>query len=240
MKYKEEFSEHELLSFLPKYERENNTLIKELYRVLGDEFDDVLDKIYDLYKQLNVNTATWGLDIWESNLGLEKPHGLGYEERRILIKSKLKTFGKVSTETLENMVQDYFDQKVNVYFNGRLLFELPLGGGKHPKLTNKMIEAIENTKPAHLGYDIRFLINPDNSKIGIKSTTMTAEIITIYPREEVEVQDLRQGYKTHISTYGLVTVYPYSPPINLDGKITYSDKREQRIKEIELKGEDIE
>lgn len=219
MKSKEYLAKDIMLNQLAYYEREENELIDSLYDVLGDEIEDLLHKINDLYKQLNVDTATWGLDIWESNLDINISDNLSYEERRAIIKTKLKAFGKISTGVLESAVQDYYNNKVNVYFNHKLLFEIPLES-EDPKLLDRVIYVINKLKPAHLGYDIQLYLKPIITGFSLQSISLFGEDVSIYPSiakdPEIYPQLYVGAYYDGISEIVILNNFEEHDKINMD------------------------
>ncbi len=76
-----------LLSYLPWYERESEAF-KEILKTEEIEFDKLKLKLGDLEEQFFVDTATWGLSIYEKELGLPVEPDIDIRIRRGLIKAK--------------------------------------------------------------------------------------------------------------------------------------------------------
>lgn len=145
MRYSEQ-----MIQELPQYERDNK-LINEIYRVFGNKAEDFLYKIDDLYKQLNIDTATWGLDVWERNFSIKSNHSKSYKERRADIKIKLKRHGKVDHVMLESIIKDFTGCDSQVLFDSRIIITFTNNEKIH--FSRDMKTAIDEVKPAHLGYD---------------------------------------------------------------------------------------
>lgn len=174
-------SHNRMIDRLPPYERENK-IINAIYDVLGAELDKSLYEIEDLYKQFNIDTATWGLAAWEKNLKLTGGSGLTLRQRRARIKTKLRGSAKVDIELLKTMIQDYYDNEVYVDFDGIIRFNLPLEGYSFQH--NERVEnIIKNTRPAHLGYEIDYYTRYVEADTFFGMATHSGEIITVYPNE---------------------------------------------------------
>lgn len=174
-------SKENMISQLPNYERDN-TIINEIYRVLGDKTDEFLYKIEDLYMQMNIDTATWGLDVWEKNFNINTSNSDNYKIRRQRIKTKMKQHEKVSTRTLENIIQDYYEGEVTVFFNKKLYFKLPLEGDSW-KFHSIVKGIIDKTKPSHLGYSIDYKMKNVNTRVTCGAITLGGVSTTVYPRK---------------------------------------------------------
>lgn len=168
-----------MISQLTNYERDNE-IINELYEVLGSEMDKFLHEIEDLYKQFNIDTATWGISEWEENMGIETNKGLSRKKRRADVKEKLRKTGKVNTKMLEDILQESHDGKVEVWFNGRLMFNIPLEGLSHHHF-DTISNIINTTKPAHLGFEIDMYMNISDNRVKLGTQTIDAAVVEVLP-----------------------------------------------------------
>lgn len=159
-----------LLSYLPTYYHNSKT-VNEMIRVDAEELERLYASIYDVLNQFFVRTATWGLDIWERELGIVTVPEDSYEVRRARIESKLrggKTFNKWQALELaksfseigeKTWFKDNFDGTFITGFDIDDLIDL-----------NQMLLAFDDVKPAHLFHITALLICLDYSPdIDIKS-----------------------------------------------------------------------
>ena len=58
-----------LIIYLPRYYQDSPP-VTELERVMGEQAEALLDAKEDTVNQLWIDTATWGLDLWEQWVGL--------------------------------------------------------------------------------------------------------------------------------------------------------------------------
>ena len=147
-----------LLELLPPYERESK-VFQEIMNAEEIEFDKLSVDISDLEKQLNIDTATWGLVVYEKELGskidINKPLG----ERRSVIKSKWRGTGKVDRALIKTVVDAYTNGGVDVGFDGKIIITFNDVKGIPPNLADAQ-RAIENISPAHLAvvYEFAYLL----------------------------------------------------------------------------------
>jgi len=103
----------DLLRYLPKYERKSK-LIKEILDSAAKELLNTKKGLDDLQKQFFVSTATWGLDIWEEMLGLQKVE-LSEEERRQRIFNKLLSNTVATKYFVEKYLKNITGKDIVVY-----------------------------------------------------------------------------------------------------------------------------
>lgn len=68
----------------------------------------------DLESQLFIDTATWGLPLWEKFLGLPIAYEKPIEERRSKIKSRLRGYGTSTKELIKNIASSFNNGEVDV------------------------------------------------------------------------------------------------------------------------------
>lgn len=133
------------------------------------EFHTRKDKQDDLALQLYVQTATWGLDYWESEYKVIADPGDSYEVRRARLMSKLKGLGTFNPEEARGLA--------NAYSKGLIAEYLAVPGEYAFKTRHDvddlidykgLVAAFEEMKPAHLehvvGMLIRLTIGPTTKK----------------------------------------------------------------------------
>lgn len=161
-----------MINYLPVYER-SSKVFQDIINAEAKEIDNKALDIEDFMKQLSIDTATWGLDIYEKELGIRTDINKSYEERRSVIKSKYRGIGKFDKALLESIANAYTNGETKATFNGKLnvLFE---------DIKNNILNLIdfENTleeiKPAHLDYTLSI---KENDNIELQYKTMIVPVI---------------------------------------------------------------
>lgn len=147
-----------MLAYLPPYER-NSKVFQEILQTEEIEFDNLNLDIEDLEKQLNIDTATWGLSIYEKELGIKTNLTKSLDERRSVIKSKWRGTGKVDKALIKTVVDAYTNGGVDVNFDGKIRIKFNDVKGTPPNLEDAK-RAIEDISPAHLAiiYEFAYLL----------------------------------------------------------------------------------
>ncbi len=108
-------SGQKMMNYLPRY-YDSSRVIRALNQTRGVEIDKLRQAFDETHDQLFVNTATWGLDTWEKELGLSTVTGKPYSERRSRILSKLRGIGTVTASMIKNVAESYTGGTVEVSF----------------------------------------------------------------------------------------------------------------------------
>lgn len=115
---------------------------------------------YDqLMAQLDIQTATWGLRLWEEQYGLETDVAKPLAERRARILSKARGQGVTTVGMIQNVAESFVNGAVEVMeLPNEYQFQVKFVSiyGRPPNLDD-VAAAIEEIKPAHLGYTFVFL-----------------------------------------------------------------------------------
>lgn len=140
-----------LLDLLPEFYA-NCPQTADLQNALGVELDAVQSARDDCMLQLDVNTATWGLDLWEEAYGIKKDAEKSYEFRRSRIISKMRGTGTVTALMIENVAESFSNGEVAVDEHPeQYRFDVRFVGKRGiPPNLDDLKEAIEEIKPAHL------------------------------------------------------------------------------------------
>jgi len=142
-----------LIDLLPEYYK-NSPQVVELQGAFEHWTEALKAARDDLLAQLNVETATWGLSIWEKALGLETDVNKPYEYRRTRIMSKLRGAGTTTKQMIKNVAESFSNGQVEIIeYNEENRFEVKFVGtiGIPPNMDD-LTAAIEEIKPAHLAY----------------------------------------------------------------------------------------
>ena len=113
----------------------------------------------DLMLQCNVNTATWGIVLWERMYGIASNNLLGIEQRKEQIKSRMRGVGTVTTKMIKNVAEAYSQGEVEVLEQvGQYVLTIRfINTYGVPANVKDMMESINRIKPAHLVAQYVFL-----------------------------------------------------------------------------------
>ena len=190
----------EMLTFTDWYYQDSK-IMKSILDTQGIEIDHIRFAIKDILKQCYVDTATWGLDLWERELNIQDTSG-DYAERRNRIKLYLAKPVSVTPQFLCTLTNRYLNDKsaaiiehipdycFDVCFNNGSLFDW-VG----------LQKAIEIYKPAHLGVKY-FALQNVGSSIYVGGAVNNIEQIEIGVEEDYSIDPITAP----ISIYGLFDV----------------------------------
>jgi len=138
-----------MMSYLPKFER-NSKLIREILFSAAKEILGTRKGLEDLQKQFFVRTATWGLDIWEEMLGLQKVE-LTEEEQRQRIFNKLLSNTIATKYFVEKYLKNVTGKDIEVYedFDNYSLL-IPNWEDGIPSNVLSIVYLLREVIPAHL------------------------------------------------------------------------------------------
>jgi len=140
-------------------------------------------QIEDSIKQAFIDTATWGLDLWEEEYGLDTNKLLSYEERREIIKAKKRGRGTTTIEMIETTAEAFSGGEVNVIpHNDQYSFTVK-GIPRNMQAFKDMLETI---KPAHLAYDFAFTYNTYGD---IRDSSFNYETLQNYTHDLLRTTD---------------------------------------------------
>jgi len=202
-------SGQEMLAMLPDYYRNSNA--EAVIDTLGSEFDAERELILFLIEQLfAVSASAWGLDYWETDLGLKstsKPD----EQRRARVLSKLQAQGPMTKERMEQIIRTCSGDKQACIkeFVSEYRFEVLFSLAQSVDL-GMVFDVIEEAKPAHLSYSVVARLRQGGGRLQIGSAMLVGEEITVYPWSPSELTGrgkifITAGHNTGVDT---TTVYP--------------------------------
>jgi len=145
------------MDYLPKYYAE----VREMNEIMdtgGQELGELEAALEGTLNQFFVDTATWGLAQWEKEFDIPQDNSKPVNERRSVIKSKLRGTGTVTVELIQSVAQSYDRGLVEVVDTpGRYAIEINFVDtvGLPPNLDD-LKAAIEEIKPAHLAMSFHF------------------------------------------------------------------------------------
>lgn len=140
-------------SYIPQFL--NTGPYKELINAEGEEFENLQASIEDVLNQLFVETATWGLDAWDSFLGLETKK-YDVTERRKIMTARLSSQPPFSHKNLLAVLGQLAEgAEINEYPD-TYSFDVILktkGTFKGAYLT-QIMDYVDTMRPAHLDYKV--------------------------------------------------------------------------------------
>lgn len=146
-----------LLNYLPSYYKESK-VFAELLKSFTNEINKNNYSISDLEAQLFVDTATWGLNVWEKELNLYTDLSKQYKDRREAIKAKMRGSGTCTIEMIKNTALAYTNAEIEVIEdnpNYRFIVKFVSVKGV-PNDIEAFKRTIDTIKPAHLAYKIEY------------------------------------------------------------------------------------
>ncbi len=140
------------------------TLYEEVYEMkaimaaAGPEFDVLKLMATDVIRQWFVETATWGLSRWEAEFGITPLAGQPLDQRRAVIRSRIRGTGTVTIRMIKRLAEAYDGGAVEVT-NDSAAYTFTVHfvdtRGVPPNLED-LKAAIELIKPAHLAVEYEF------------------------------------------------------------------------------------
>ena len=136
-------------------------LVQKLMNVLDLEIGELMYYSISLGEQVSVDNATWGLFRWEDDLGIAYNPSLSIEERREIIKARLRMQGKTTLEMIKNVAEAFSGGEVKIIeYPEEFRFVIKfIGVTGIPANMNLFIETMEQIRPAHLAYSFDYTYN---------------------------------------------------------------------------------
>ena len=147
-----------MLNYLPPFLRKSS-YYQQILGAEGGQFDDLTTAQAGLKAQLSVDTSTWALAICERELGITIDLSKPADERRSVIKSKMRGTGRIGAALIKLVVDSWTNGEVEVDFNGSIQITFTSVLGSPPNIQD-VYDAVEEIKPAHLAvlYAFRYLL----------------------------------------------------------------------------------
>ncbi|MWC26624.1 putative phage tail protein [Paenibacillus sp. MMS18-CY102] len=131
--------------------------IAELNHSIGQRLDSFGSRLADFLLQLDIETATWALLIYEKECGIVTDPTKTLEDRRAVIKSKMRGSGKADAALIQLVVNSWTNGGVDISFEDGVITVTFNDVTGIPSNMNDVKAAIELVKPAHL--PITFIFN---------------------------------------------------------------------------------
>ena len=129
--------------------------VVELQGAFGTAAEAAAAAREDLFAQLEISTATWGLALWEEMYGLPVDVAKDLEFRRSRLRSKMRSVSTSTLAMIQNVAESFSNGAAEVLeYPAESRFEVKFVGtiGVPPNLED-LTAALEEMKPAHLAYE---------------------------------------------------------------------------------------
>ena len=128
-----------------------------IYEVIGREWDEMRSWVEGYKKEINPQTCTWSISIWEWVYGFEPDDSLPLEFRRQRLLSHIRVARPINPEVLRRAVVAFVggnDTSVEVTdFTGPYRFEVVIHPQEAPFFYSRVGKFIWDIKPSHLAFD---------------------------------------------------------------------------------------
>ncbi|MGO4545786.1 putative phage tail protein [Paenibacillus sp. 2TAB23] len=150
-------AEIDLMSYLPSYYQQFLEMLL-IQKCLGEEIGKHSERQEDVLNQYFVQSATWGLARWEKTIGLSSDSSLPYARRRESVIAKLRGAGTTTKVKVIQTAMAFSGGEVNVVeYPAESRFEVVFVGTKGiPPNMSGFIQMLEDIKPAHLAYSLKY------------------------------------------------------------------------------------
>lgn len=148
----------EMLTYFPAY-YQTSRIMRSVLQAKGTEYDRLRQALTETLNQFFVDTATWGLDTWEDELGLPIMPEQPIEERRDKIKSRLRGHGTATGPIVRQVAEAYDKGKIDIiedFAAYTIIVQFVDTTGIPPNLDD-LKKAVRAVVPAHL--DILYEFN---------------------------------------------------------------------------------
>jgi hypothetical protein len=150
----------DLKSYIPPFLLKSK-VFREILKVQGNEITKNNALLQDILAQYFVDTATWGLKLWEKELGIVTNTSLTYEKRREKIKFRLQLKNETVTKKFFKSVMDkYYTCNIDEDFINSKIAITILGKRGVPEDINEMLSDADELIPAHLIYEFIYTYLP--------------------------------------------------------------------------------
>lgn len=175
-----------LLDYLPdNYAQSPETV--EIQNALDVEVDTLIHERDFLFLQLDLDTATgWGLELWEQAYGVPTDITKSDAYRRTRVKAKMRGASTTTVALIKNISESFSNGEVEVIEKPHeYMFLVKFVGVKGiPPNMEDLKAAIDEAKPAHLGYEFVFTYNTHKDLSHLTHAQMAA-----YTHAELKVKE---------------------------------------------------
>lgn len=141
-----------LIDHLPYFY--DNGPAKDIQGSIEKELLIIRKKLDELIEQCFVDTATTGLNYWESMLDIKTNTALSIKDRRDNIKAKMRLKGTTTIELLKNVASSYTKQEIDIIVNSddySFIVEFVVNDVSNACII-ELDKIIDEIKPCHLAH----------------------------------------------------------------------------------------
>jgi len=138
----------------------------DLQAALQPEMDALRARLEAMAEQLDLEYATWGLDLWEKTLGLTAGRSMDLRARRARIAAKLRGAGTSTVEAVRQVAESFTGGEAEVIEHPReFRVELRLRSERALDLS-QISAALREMLPAHLVFGLTFTAEEARHALG--------------------------------------------------------------------------
>ncbi|NFH70074.1 DUF2313 domain-containing protein [Clostridium botulinum] len=170
----------QLKNYVPSF-ISGDKILSKVYEEQQKQVDSINADTQDLINQCFVETATWGLDTWEKELGIQSNIGDSYSIRRSRILAKLRGQGTTTIEAIKNICKSFVEDVEVIEHNPQYYFQINLlSHSGFPSGFDTLYESIREVKPSHLGvnYILRAITETD---FRVVIVGLQGETVRVFP-----------------------------------------------------------
>jgi hypothetical protein len=167
----------------------NIPIMDNIYNAQANKLEEIKSINEDVFNQLFVETATWGLELWERFCGLLVRNDLDYLTRRAKIRAHLASYRSVSKSVIKEIAKDFGFRDVEIIEDyAPYVVKLIFDNSDESKINvTDLIQTLRDMCPAHL--DLIYLFVYKSWK-DIHDKNMTFDTLKLYQwREYAEFDD---------------------------------------------------
>lgn len=193
--------QYKLLKLLHKLYRKDN-LTLEFTRAIAVQLDKAEQNIQEIAKQQYLDTASWGLDIFEKELNIKRKDKQ-IEQRQSVIRAKWRGVGKLTLYLIQTTLQSYVSGEVVVTFQKYLFITMTSNKMEAIDMID-VVHTIEEVKPAHIGWGLKYILPDMQSNVRVGAFVQSVISINVLPytpsKWETET-DIAVGSRVHVGIY---------------------------------------
>jgi len=155
--------EKDMADYLPKYYalHDNESQPGITGNLITQETKELLElnrRILDVLEQFFVERATWGLAYWENICGIPVDETKPWDQRRSVIKSKLRGAGTVTLAVIKDVADSFENGEIRVeeIFSEYKVVITFIGTRGIPPNEPDMRQVLREIIPAHLELEFRY------------------------------------------------------------------------------------
>ncbi len=170
----------QLKNYVPSF-LSGDKILSKVYEEQQKQVDSTNEDIQDLTNQCFVETATWGLDTWEKELGIQSNIGDSYSIRRSRILAKLRGQGTTTIEAIKNICKSFVEDVEVIEHNPEYYFQINLlSHSGFSKGFDTLYDSVREVKPSHLNVDyiLRAITETD---FRVVMVSLQGEIVRVFP-----------------------------------------------------------